>query len=98
MREHFPTLTEHGCARLLNAPRRRRSDRADRPLIAIDPLIESRHKGYAFALNTPELASRHSSHVQYPPRPRERKNHRVSHRENFGMSAQRFDKEWRGQH
>src|SRR5437899_3617422 len=54
MPERFPTRTAHGCEWFLNAPRRERSDRADGPLIAIDPLLEARHKAYGFALNTPE--------------------------------------------
>ena len=98
MPEHFPTPTEHGYARLLNAPRRKRSDRADRPLIAIDPLLESRHKACVVASKRPERVSRLPSHCQLTARLLERKERRVNARENFGMSAQVVDKEWRGEH
>jgi hypothetical protein len=73
MPERFATLTETGRAPLSNATERGRSDRADRPLIAIDPLLESRHKACGIALNAPERASRLASHGQLTPRLLERK-------------------------
>src|ERR1700730_9673528 len=98
MPARFATPTANGCARLLNAPRRGRSDRAGRPLIAIDPLLESRHEACGTALNTPERASRLASHRQCAPRLRERKNIASVTRKGFEMSARIVDEEWRGQH
>jgi hypothetical protein len=73
MPERFATPMETDRAQLSNATKRGRSDRADRPLIAIDPLFESRHKACGIALNTPEHASRLASHSQFRPRLLERK-------------------------
>jgi hypothetical protein len=67
-------------------------------LIAIDPLLESRHEACGIALNTPERTSRLASHCQFAPRLRERKNIASVTGKRFEVSARVVDKEWRGQH